>query len=56
MRSSNHQRQSWIERLNAKPEAHKFWCDQRARAAVQSNASLKAFVEETNALLADPCK
>ena len=56
MRSSNEQRQSWVERLNAKPEARKLWCDQRARAAVQSNASLKEFVEETNVLLAEPCK
>ena len=56
MRSSNDQKQSWLERLNANPEAHKFWCDQRGRAAVQSNASLNEFVEETNVLLADPCE
>ena len=56
MRSSNDQRQSWLERLNANPEAHKFWCEQRARAVVQSNSSLKEFVEETNGLLAEPCK
>ncbi len=55
MRSSNDERQSWIELLNANPEARKFWCDQRGRAAVQSNASLKGFVDETNGLLADPC-
>jgi hypothetical protein len=56
MRSSNDQRQSWIELLNANPEARNFWCNQRGSAAVQSNASLKGFVEETNGLLADPCK
>jgi hypothetical protein len=56
MRSSNEQRQSWIELLNANPEARTFWCDQRGRAAVQSNTSLKGFVEETNGLLDDPCK
>ena len=55
MRSSTDERQSWIELLNANPEARKFWCDQRGRAAVQSNASLKGFVDETNGLLADPC-
>jgi hypothetical protein len=55
MRSSNVQRQSWIELLNANPEAHKFWCDQGGKA-VQSNASSKGFVEETNVLLAEPCK
>jgi hypothetical protein len=56
MRSSNDQRQSWIELLNANPEAHKFWCDQKGRAAVQSNAALKEFVEQTNALLDEPCE
>ena len=56
MRSSKDRRQSWIERLNANAEARKFWCDQRSRAAAQSNASLKEFVEETNGLLDDPCK
>jgi hypothetical protein len=56
MRSSSDQRQSWIERLNANPEARKFWCDKRGSAAVQSNASLKEFVDEINGLLADPCQ
>jgi len=56
MRSSQDQRQAWIERLNANPEARKFWCDHRGSAAVQSNASLKGFVEETNGLLDVPCK
>ena len=56
MRSSNDQRQSWLERLNAHPEARKVWCDQRERTAAQSNAELKEFVEETNGLLAEPCK
>src|SRR5262245_3858889 len=56
MRSSNVQRQSWIERLNANPEAHQFWCEQRGRAAAQSNVSLKEFIEDTNVLLAEPCK
>ena len=55
MRNSSDQRQSWIELLNANPEARKFWCDQRGRAAVGSNASLKEFVEQTNALLDEPC-
>ena len=57
MRSSNDPGQSWLERLNANPEARKFWCDQRGgAAAVQSNASLKEFVEATNGLLAEPCE
>jgi uncharacterized protein DUF6152 len=56
MRSSSDRRQSWLERLNANLEARKFWCDERGRAAIQSNASLKGFVEEINVLLAEPCK
>lgn len=56
MRSSNVQRQAWIEHLNANPEARNFWCEQRGRAAVQSNAPLKEFIEETNMSLAEPCK
>jgi len=56
MRSSKDQRQPWLERLNANPEARKFWCEQRERNAAQSNASLKEFVEEINVLLAEPCK
>jgi hypothetical protein len=56
MRSSNDQTQSWIELLNANPEARGFWCDERGSVAVQSNASLKEFVEQTNALLAEPCE
>jgi hypothetical protein len=56
MRNSNDQRQSWIELLNANSEAGRFWCDERGSAAVQSNASLKEFVERTNGLLAEPCE
>ena len=56
MRSSNHQRQSWIERLNANPEAREFWCEQRGRTAAQSNASLQEYIEQTNALLDEPCQ
>jgi hypothetical protein len=56
IRSSADQRASWIERLNASSEARKFWCEQRGRAATQSNASLKEFVEQTNALLGEPCQ
>jgi uncharacterized protein DUF6152 len=55
MRSSNDQKQSWIERLNTNPEARKFWCDQKGRDAVESNALLKEYIEQTNALLDEPC-
>jgi hypothetical protein len=56
MRSSNEQRQSWIELLNANQEARNFWCDERERAAAQSNAELKEFVEKTNAQLDERCQ
>jgi hypothetical protein len=55
MRNSNDRRQSWIELLNANPEARNFWCDQKGSAAIQSNASLKGFVDEIDVLLAEPC-
>jgi hypothetical protein len=55
MRSSNEPRRSWIELLNANPEARKFWCDQRGKA-IQANAPSKGFVEEINVLLAEPCQ
>jgi hypothetical protein len=56
MRSSRDQTESWIERLNANSEARGFGCDERGRDATQSNAALKNFVEQTNALLAEPCE
>jgi hypothetical protein len=56
IRSSNDQRQSWLDLLNANPRAHEIWCQQRGYAAVQSNASLREFVGEINGLLDDPCK
>ncbi|HEX5046031.1 MAG TPA: DUF6152 family protein [Gammaproteobacteria bacterium] len=56
MRSSHEPRESWIEKLNANREARKIWCDQRGRDATQSNAALTEFVEQTNALLVDPCQ
>lgn len=56
MRSSNDQGQPWLDFLNANPSAREQWCDQRGYAAVQSNAPLRAFVEEINGLLENPCK
>jgi hypothetical protein len=56
IRSSNRQRQAWLDFLNASAQARRQWCEQRGYAAVQSNESLKGLVEETNALLDEPCK
>jgi hypothetical protein len=56
MRRSNVQSRAWIELLNANPEARSFWCNERGSARVQSNASLKEFVEQTNARLDESCQ
>jgi hypothetical protein len=56
MRSSNAQRQPWLDFLNGSAQARRQWCDQRRYAAVQSNESLQAFVDQTNALLDEPCQ
>ena len=57
IRSSNDQRQLWLDFLNASPRAHELWCsEQRRYAAIQSNPSFHELVEELNGLLADRCK
>jgi len=57
IRSSNDQRQPWLDFLNASPRAHELWCsEQRRYAAIQSNASFHELVEELNGLLDEPCK
>ena len=56
MRSSNEQRQPWLDFLNANPQARQQWCDQRRYAAVQTDESLLGFVEQTNARLDVPCQ
>ena len=56
MRSANDQRQAWLDFLNADTRAHEQWCDQERYAAVQTNASLKEFVDEIDGLLDIPCK
>ena len=56
MRSSNDQRQPWVDFLNADASAHEQWCAQERYAGVQTNASLKEFVDEIDGLLDIPCK
>ena len=56
MRSSDDQRQPWLDFLNANPRAREPWCEQRRYAVVQSNASLRELVDEINGLLDEPCK
>jgi len=55
MRGSDDTRPAWVDFLNANPRAREPWCRQR-EGAVQSNASLRDFVEAINSSLDEPCK
>ena len=56
IRSSDDQRQSWLDFLNSNPSVRDSWCGQRTRASIQSTESLRTLVEEINSLIANPCK
>ena len=56
MRSSDDQRQSWLEFLRSDQRALNAWCQQRAYEAVRTNAALTAYVSEIDGLLASPCR
>jgi hypothetical protein len=55
IRSSNDERQPWVDFLNASPRARELWCQQKRYTPVQSNAPLRQLVEELDRLLDDPC-
>ncbi len=55
MRGSDDTRPAWVDFLNANPKAREQWCSQR-EGAVQSNASLRGFVEAISTSLYEPCK
>ena len=56
IRSSNDQRQRWLDFLNTNARAHELLCsEQRRYAAIQSNASFRELVEEISRLLDNPC-
>jgi Family of unknown function (DUF6152) len=55
IRSSDATGQSWVDFLNSSPNALQAWCQQKSYALVQDNASLKQFIDETNALIDAPC-
>ena len=55
IRSSNGERQQWLDLLSANPRARELWCEQRRYEAVRSNAPLRDLVEEINGLLDNPC-
>jgi hypothetical protein len=55
IRSSDDQRQSWLDLLNTNSSIRQAWCQQRNSARVQSTALLRAFVEEVDRLIDTPC-
>jgi hypothetical protein len=55
VRTSNDAKQPWVDFLNTSSRARELWCQQRRYSVVQSNASLRDFVEEINGQLESPC-
>jgi hypothetical protein len=55
MRSTDDQRQLWLDFLRAEPEARQAWCGQRGYQVIQSNASLREFVAEIDGSMAGLC-
>jgi hypothetical protein len=56
MRLSEEPDQAWIDFLNADGNARQAWCEQRGRAGVQANASLRVLIEDVNSLIDAPCE
>lgn len=56
MRSSDDQRQSWLDFLTANPAAWQAWCQQREFAVGESAASLRDFMEEIDGALVKACE
>lgn len=56
MRSSDDQRQAWLEFLRSDRRAMDAWCQQQAYEAVRTNAELTAYVAEIDVLLEMPCR
>jgi len=56
IRSSDDQRQSWLDFLNSNTRVRQEWCQQRGYTHIESTASLREFVEEINRLIDNPCE
>ncbi len=56
IRSSDDDRQLWLDFLNSNRRARQAWCQQRRYTLIQSNASLAAFVEQINSSIDVPCR
>jgi hypothetical protein len=55
IRSSDDQRQSWLDFLNSSSSARQGWCQQRGYAHVRTSVSLSELVEEIDRSLDQPC-
>lgn len=56
MRSSNEDRQVWLDFLGSNTRAREGWCQQSRYAHVRSTAALQELVAEINALIRNPCE
>jgi Family of unknown function (DUF6152) len=56
IRTSDDDRQSWLDFLNSETSARQAWCEQRRYTLVQSAAPLKELIDEINASLESPCE
>jgi hypothetical protein len=56
IRSTDDQRQSWLDLLNADSRAWQAWCQQREMESVQLTVSSRELVEEINGLIDSPCE
>jgi len=56
IRSSEEERQSWIDFVNSNLRVWQNWCQQMENAHTRSTASLMELVEEVNSLIDDPCE
>ncbi len=52
----DHQRQAWLDFLNANPMAQEIWCNRYTASFPSSTFSSQALVDEINRLLAKPCE
>lgn len=56
IRSSDFQRQSWLDFVNSDSRVRQSWCAQTGYTPVLENASLREFVQEVNSSIDNPCR
>lgn len=55
IRSSDHERRSWIEFINSGERVRQAWCAQRDYSATSSDPALRELVEEIDGSIGEPC-